>query len=119
MIFLTSFILSYFVNLYKKSYLRKSQNQSRKHLETKAFSAPPEGRVQLRIQDFSLGGAISLWGGGAPTFNAATFQRKCMQKQKNWVPVGAALAVPPGSATGVFEPGLMQSVIETVWNCRG
>ena len=39
--------------------------------------------------------------GGGPTSDAGAFQQKCMQKQKNWIPLGGGAAVPPGSANAL------------------
>ena len=51
-------------------------------------------RFQWRIQDFPLGG-------GAPTSDAYTFQRKRMRKQKKWILLGGHTpAAPPGSVNG-------------------
>ena len=50
----------------------------------------------------SCGSRISRW--GAPTSDVYAFQRKCMQKQKNWILLGGrALAAPPGSANVCLE----------------
>ena len=51
---------------------------------------------------FPMGGA-DLY--GVLTSDAGTFQRKCMQRQKNWVLLGAGMhqQCPPGSTTELFE----------------
>ena len=46
---------------------------------------------------FPVGGAPTHWG-GAPTSDMNTFQRKHVQKRKNWILLGA----PPGSANAIF-----------------
>ena len=48
---------------------------------------------------FPVSGGPSRW--GAPTSNAGTFQQKHMQKLNNWILLGGAPVVPPGSANGL------------------
>ena len=50
---------------------------------------------------FPVGGAPTLWGGGASTPEAAKFLKICMSKRKNLDPWGGGAGGAPGSANDI------------------
>ena len=60
--------------------------------------------MQLRIQDFPLGGADPLGGGGGANLRHGHFLAEMYAKMNELGPIGGgALAAPPGSATEMFH----------------